>query len=125
MKYERLKEMTSELLEYNSQAAKSFHHCRQTGEQGDFYKEVKPFADKVRALSEQWEPEVVKWVMDNKPKNLYPLQIRNTVENLQMVSVRAFFPDTSLKRFKSHVQSVEYVLERILEGMEENRSPEK
>ncbi len=122
MKHNHLEEMTRQLLEYNRQAAESYHRCRKTGEQGDFYKEVKPFADKVKAMSEKWEQEAVQWVADIRPKNLYPLQIKNTAENLQMVSVRAFFPDTSLKKFKSHIQSIEYVLERTLEEIKESKS---
>ncbi|RST73633.1 DUF1798 family protein [Siminovitchia acidinfaciens] len=125
MNYTHLKEMTSQLLEYNRSAAAIFLQCRKTGEQGDFYSEVKPFADKVKTLSEEWEPEAIDWLSVTKPKNLYPLQIKNTTENLQMVAIRAFFPDTSLKRFKSHIQSIEYVLERILEALKENKSPGK
>lgn len=125
MEYRQLKEMTRELLECNRQAAESFRYCRKTGKQGDFYTEVKPFADKVKVLSEEWEPTAVKWVTDIRPKNLYPLQIKNTAENIQMVSIRAFFPDTSIKRFKSHIQSIEYVLERILEEIEQNKSPDQ
>lgn len=125
MEYGQLKEMTSGLLECNRRAAESFQRCRATGKQGDFYTEVKPFADKVKALSEEWEPKAVKWVTDIRPKNLHPLQIKNTAENLQMVSIRAFFPDTSIKRFKSHIQSIEYVLERILEEIEKSKSPDQ
>ncbi|RST58255.1 DUF1798 family protein [Siminovitchia terrae] len=125
MKYRHLEEMTRGLLEYNRQAAESYHHCRKTGKQSDFYKEVKPFADKVKAMSEEWEREAVQWVDDIRPKNLYPLQIKNTAENLQMVSIRAFFSNTSLKKFKGHIQSIEYILERILEEIKESKSPDQ
>lgn len=123
MHHTHLNEMTNRLLEYTQRAAVFFQQCRKTGEQGDFYSEVKPFADKVKELSEEWEPEAINWIIVTKPKNLHPLQIKNTKENLQMVAIRSFFPDTSLKRFKNHIQSIEYVLERILEELKENKSP--
>lgn len=119
-----LNEMTRELLEYNRQAAQFFQQFRETGKEGDFYTVVKPFSDKVKALSEEWESEAIKWITEIRPKNLYPSQIKNTAENIQMVSIRAFFPDTSMKRFKNHIQSVDYVLERILEEIN-NKSPER
>ncbi|MBS4194467.1 YppE family protein [Lederbergia citri] len=118
MQINELRILTEKLLKFNEEANKNFIHCKETGEKGDFYKEVKPFADKVKDNCEQWEPAALEWVMSNKPKNLHPIQVRNTAENLQMVSVRAFFPDTSLKKFNSHVQSIDYILRRMLESME-------
>ncbi|MFD1707165.1 YppE family protein [Siminovitchia sediminis] len=117
MEYEQLKDLTCQLLKLNRQAAKVYQRCRETGEKGDFYTQVKPFADQVKELSEKWEQEAMLWVHTVKPDNLFPIQIKNTSENLQMVSVRAFFPDTSFKRFTNHVRSVEFILERVLENI--------
>ena len=114
----KLYQLTADLLELNTEASESFKRCRETGEQGDFYSEVKPFADKVKELSELWEPAAAQWTIANKPRKLYPMQIKNTAENIQMVSVRAFFPKTSLSKFNSHIQSVDYVLNRLLDELD-------
>nr|WP_249317057.1 YppE family protein [Bacillus sp. FJAT-50079] len=111
--------LTSQLYEYNQQASQHFQQGRETGVEGDFYKEVKPFADAVKECVVRWEPEAVKWLLKNKPKHIYPLQIKNTAENIQMVSVRAFFPSTSLKKMKDHIQSIEFVLKRMLDELED------
>ncbi|MBS4199472.1 YppE family protein [Bacillus sp. FJAT-49732] len=118
MKIDELRNLTETLLQYNEEAKKNFILSRETGKQGDFFKEVKPFADKVKDCCEQWEPLAMEWVMSESPKNLHALQIRNTAENIQMVSVRAFFPDTSLNKFKSHIQSIDFILRRMLERLE-------
>ncbi|MGE8204292.1 YppE family protein [Heyndrickxia sp. NPDC080065] len=106
--------LTKKLIERNQSALQSFNKVRETGKQGDFYLEVKPFADQVKRECEEWLPLAIEWVNRIKPKHLHSVQLENTCENLQMVSVRAFFPDSSLKKFKSHVQSVDYVLNRML-----------
>ncbi|WP_340085130.1 YppE family protein [Siminovitchia sp. FSL H7-0308] len=118
----QLKKWTEQLLHYCHEASSNFHNSRETGVEGDFFGEVKPFADKVKQLCEQWEPLAVQWTIACAPKNLFPQQIKHTAENIQMVSIRSFYPDSSLKRFKSHIQSIEYVLHRIMEEINENKS---
>ncbi|WLR60237.1 YppE family protein [Guptibacillus hwajinpoensis] len=81
----------------------------------NFYEEVKPFADRALEILKEWEPLARAWVMENKPKYLYPIQIKNTFENIEMVSVVAWQKDTGPKKFNERVQSVEYVLEKIIE----------
>ncbi|WP_157842713.1 YppE family protein [Bacillus alkalisoli] len=83
------------------------------GEQPDFFLEVKPYADRVHALTEQWKISTTQWVKDNKPKYLHESQIENTAENIQLVSVQCFYPDTKKKRFQSMIQSIKYVLEDV------------
>lgn len=117
MEYGQLKELTMKLYKYNQEAYEIFMKCRESGIDGDFFKEVKPFADKVKDCVDVWEPLATRWILTAKPKNLYPLQIRNTAENIQMVSIRAYFPKTSLKRFNSHIQSIDFVLSRVLEEL--------
>ncbi|HLU23723.1 MAG TPA: YppE family protein [Bacillaceae bacterium] len=115
MNIDELKLYTSELYQLNEQANEIFIKSKKTGEKGDFYTQVKPFADKIKEICDVWEPAATNWIMIHKPKNLYPMQIKNTAENIQMVSIRAFFPDTSLKRFNDHIQSNQYILKRFLD----------
>jgi hypothetical protein len=116
----QLKSLTKQMLACCHEAAENFQRRRKTGEKGDFYKEVKPFADQVKTLCEKWEPLAVEWTIARKPKHLFPQQLKNTAENLQMVSVRSFDPDSSLKRFNSHIQSIEYILKRFLGELEQS-----
>ncbi|GIN85703.1 hypothetical protein J6TS2_20890 [Heyndrickxia sporothermodurans] len=117
-----LVELTKKLIELNQFAFQTYNQGRESGKQGDFYKEVKPFVDQVKQYCETWLPIAINWVNKIQPKHLHSAQLKNTSENLQMVSVKAYFPDTSLKKFKSHIQSVDYVLKRLLDEMEKNNN---
>ncbi|RLQ95139.1 YppE family protein [Falsibacillus albus] len=115
---DNLQKLTNELIQLNQEAHNIYKHARETNQKGDFYTEVKPFADLVKSKGDEWESEALKWLSNQKQKNLHPIQIKNTNENIQMVSIQAFFPETSLKRFKSHVQSIEYVLKQVYNSVQ-------
>ncbi len=111
-----LRELTAELLKINEEARLQYTTRTHLHDyKVNFYDEVKPFADKALMLLKEWEPLAREWVMENKPKYLYPIQIKNTYENIEMISVVAWQKDTGPKKFNERVQSVEYVLEKLLE----------
>ena len=113
-----LKSHTKKLIEYNQFALESYQKVRETKEPGDFFQDVKPFADRVKLLCDEWLPLAVNWIEVVRPKHIHTIQLNNVYENIQMVSVRAFYPETSFKKFNSHIQSVDYVLKRFLEELE-------
>ena len=53
------------------------------------------------------------WMKETEFRHLFPEQIEQTAHNLSDVAVQAFFPKTSYKRFKSHVQSIEFILNNV------------
>ncbi|KMM38196.1 YppE family protein [Guptibacillus hwajinpoensis] len=119
MKQDKLLHLTKELLELNEEARNQYATRTHLDEyKVNFYEEVKPFADRTLELLKEWEPLAREWVMENKPKYLYPIQIKNTYENLEMVSVVAWQKDTGPKKFNERVQSIEFVLEKLLEQAE-------
>jgi hypothetical protein len=109
---------TEQLLDCNDFAVETYQKARERGNSADFFKDVKPFADKVQQLCGEWLPESISWLESASPKHLHSIQLKNTAENIQMVSVRCFYAETSLKQFKSHTGSIRYVLSRLLEEME-------
>ncbi|MCA1054598.1 YppE family protein [Rossellomorea aquimaris] len=90
---------------------------RESGEKGEFYEEVKPFADKAKKLNDQWKELSMEWIKEERPKHLHIPQIMNTYDNIEMLSVHCFFPESSYNRFISHHQSVVYVLETQLKEL--------
>jgi two-component SAPR family response regulator len=114
MNYEELVRLTQLLQKYNEELGSIFEVVKQKGEPEDFFTIVKPFADKVREEIEQWEPLVLKWINQEKPKYFYKQQVENLKENITTVSVQAFFPKTGAKRFKELVRSNQYNLDSIL-----------
>ncbi|WP_243355991.1 YppE family protein [Bacillus litorisediminis] len=114
-------ELTEELLQKNDEIKAIFADVKKENQERDFYQEVKPFADGVKALLDQWEPLSIQWLKQNPVKNLHPQQITHTAENLDMISIQCFFPKTSLTRFRHYAESVEYVLKNLLFAIQNKR----
>jgi hypothetical protein len=112
-----LKHLTSELLDLNGEILRIYKETRESGEEGDFYQEVKPFADNAKERIDLWHKTALQWMKEDRPKNLHPSQIINTAENLEMISIQAFFPKASYKKFISHSQSIHYVLRTTLDQL--------
>lgn len=105
---------SAQVLHYLDRVEDTFHLTREKNEGPDFFLTVKPFADEVHALVQQWEKTVKEWILTEKPKNIHIQQIDSTVENINMVTVQCFYPDTREKRFKGMIQSIRYVLNDTL-----------
>jgi hypothetical protein len=119
----KLHELTLRLRELNQNALQQF--SKQTQEedyQTDFYSEVKPFADKVQELIDTWRPLAEAWVRRNKPKYVFPIQIKDTYDNLSIVCVTAFQKDTRKRRFYETIKSIDYVLENMLDQLERDHA---
>lgn len=110
-----LRTLTETLLAYTDTCLERFEKAKAEKVKGDFYTEVKPFADEVKKINDQWFELATNWVMEEQPKNLYAKQVESTYEQIELLSVQAFFPDTSRTRFLNYFQSVRFILSRILE----------
>lgn len=113
-----LRELTAELKNKNRFAHDQYiNRTRLPDYETDFYGEVKPFADRVQQLIDQWRPLAESWVKNRRPKYVYPIQIKDTYDNLAIVCVTAFQADTRRRRFFETVKSVDYVLDNILDQL--------
>lgn len=109
---EKLRRQTKLLRELNEQALWQYtERTSQEGYETDFYNEVKPFADKVEALADEWKPLVLQWIREKKPKHLYPIQINDTYDNMIAACVLVFQKDARRRRLREMIKSIDYVLE--------------
>lgn len=113
--HKELTSLTNQLLNYINKMSERYTKARESGLAGDFFQEVKPFADEVKVINEQWKKEAIEWIEQNRPKNLFSQQIESTHEHIETMSVQAFFPDTSRSRFFNLISSSNYVLNQILQ----------
>ncbi len=113
MQKEKLQLLTEQLIKFTDQADDIYEGVRKEGKEKDFFSEVKPFADQVRTACIEWEAGMKEWMKEIEFRHLFPEQIEQTAHNLSDVAVQAFFPKTSYKRFKSHIQSVEFILNNV------------
>ncbi|RJS59505.1 DUF1798 family protein [Bacillus sp. PK3_68] len=114
----KLQELTEQLVDTVTRANDRYHLAREQQEKGDFYTEVKPFADKARSQVEEWEREISAYLKTRKFKHIHYPQVKAVVENIELISVQAFFPETSYKRFRNYVESTLFVLQQLLKELE-------
>jgi len=105
-----LSELNERLNKYTKDIEDTFISVKNSGEKGDFFSQVKPFAEEVKEVVDHWKVEAESWIERNQPKNLHAIQIESAAEQMEMISVQAFFPETSRTRFINYLQSVRYVL---------------
>ncbi|WP_462411998.1 DUF1798 family protein [Neobacillus sp. Marseille-QA0830] len=111
---ERLLELTEKLLTYNQLCLKYYQEARETQQQQDFYKVIKPFADEVKCVKEEWQVMMNDWLKRNTSKYIHLKQIDTTSEHIERNSIQAFFPGTSKKMFLNANRTIEYFLTEVL-----------
>ncbi|WP_428910455.1 DUF1798 family protein [Niallia sp. Krafla_26] len=118
MKNEQLKHLTEELLTFCKEILHNFEEAKEARIEGDFYRDVLPFSNRVKETLNVWEQEVMQWMKSCTPRNLNEKQIKSIKEQLEILTVQAFFPTTSKTRFIHTLHSVEYVLKTVLMEIE-------
>lgn len=113
----RLQELTEQLIEIVTHANSRYHLAREKQEKGDFYAEVKPFADQARLRSREWEKELTACLQTRRFRHIHYPQMKAVVENIELISVQAFFPETSFKRFRNYVESTLFVLHQLIKEL--------
>ena len=116
--HQQIIELSEKLINYSESALRRYEFSKQEGTRGDFHTEVKPFADEVKETAILWKEAATNWVIEHKPKNLYPDPIETAADYIEVTSVLAFFPETSKKRFLDQIQSVEFILESLILAVE-------
>lgn len=119
--YEQLFVRTSTLLKDIDHITEIFEKTKASNKRGDFYTEVKPFADEMKGKKEEWEMMAIQWIEETRPKHLFRKQIESASEQIELLSVQAFYPDTGRTRFVNYVQSVRYILTGMIDEIEKNK----
>lgn len=92
---------------------------REEDREPDFFKEVKPYADKYHAMLDEWAEESYAWIKVAKPKYVHPSQVDTLTEGMKQFIVQSFYKKTGLKRFVLSIRSAEYTLKTYLDALEE------
>jgi len=116
--HQQIIELSKKMINYSESALRRYELSKQEGTRGDFHTEVKPFADEVKETAILWKEAATNWVIEHKPKNLHSSQIETAADYIEVISVQAFFPETSRKRFLDQIQSVEFILQSLILAVE-------
>lgn len=112
---EDLRALTIKLFDYNRQCVSIFENARKKGTDGDFYMEVKPFADEVSATLNKWKEIASEHAAFLSREGISPKQIEMVNEHLDRLAIQAFYVKTSRYTFMNSSRTVEYTLQKILE----------
>lgn len=116
--------LTINLKNLNNQAYLQFiNKTKKPDYKVDFFGEVKPFADQVQLLADDWKELAREWVIANKPKYVFPIQINDTHENITIAAVLAYQLETrdnnfKQKRFLEMIKSIDYVLDALQKSLQ-------
>ncbi|RHW39283.1 DUF1798 family protein [Lysinibacillus yapensis] len=115
----QLIELSKRLLNECDASISRFHKQRELDATPQFYEEVKPHADTIHSLLNEWQTLALNWMERSRPKYIHPSQIENVVDAMNQFTVQSFYKETSKKRFIQSVQSVHYTLSFLLRHLEE------
>lgn len=115
-----LKSLTEELLALTAEAEQYYIEVvkQDPAYEVDFHNRVKPFADKVQPLAAAWLPSAKAFLVKTNPRDLHVSQLEQTVENLDVVAIKSFYPSSGMKRQRETFKSVRYVLNNLLDEMD-------
>ncbi|WP_059170924.1 DUF1798 family protein [Bacillus sp. FJAT-27445] len=115
---ETLATLTARLIEYNKEFNAIFERTREKNEDGDFYNEVKPYADAVKEKNDAWKEEATRQAGFILGEGISTRQIELAHEHIERLSIQAFFVKTSRKIFLNSSRTVDYTLNSLLEKLE-------
>lgn len=110
--------LTEKLLVYNGLCLNYYQQGRERQEKKDFYAVIKPFADEVKEVNEEWKDMMKKWLSSSSPGHIHLKQIDSISDHIEKLSIQAFFPETSKSRFINTHRTVDYFLQEVLNTLE-------
>ncbi|HEO8421283.1 YppE family protein [Niallia sp. FSL W8-0635] len=116
-----LMEHTEKLLESVDYAVDTFYKVKESGVNEDFYEVVRPFANQIKQRNDEWKDLAKAWVREAKPDYLNSIQIDTASDHIEIISIQAFFTQTSKKRFLDSAKSVKYILQTLLDALKEEK----
>jgi hypothetical protein len=117
----QLMEHTEKLLEAVEYAVDTFYKVKESGVNEDFYEVVRPFANQIKQRNDEWKEMAKAWVREAKPDYLNSIQIDTASDHIEIISIQAFFTQTSKKRFLDSAKSVKYILQTLLDTLKEEK----
>ncbi len=111
----QLMDYTEKLLEAVEYSVETFYKVKESGVNEDFYKVVRPFANQIKEINDEWKEMAKAWVSEAKPDYLSSIQINTASDHIELISIQAFFTQTSKKRFLDSAKSVKYILQTLLD----------
>ncbi|MDA1475276.1 YppE family protein [Bacillus changyiensis] len=104
---------TKNLIYVTKEAADRY----QIGDEYDFFKTVKPAADRCEQTIKSWLENGLAYIEDHHPKYIHKEQLSAVEENLKEIVLQSYFCKIHKKRFKDLTESVLYTLRSLEEDL--------
>lgn len=117
-----VKQQTMDLIQECSNSIARFHAMREKNRAPLFFDEVRPYADDIAQLLNDWQINADEWIRLHSPKYVHRQQIVSVVEAMNQFVVQSFYKETSKRRFMQSVHSVLYTLNTLLRYIQESNS---
>ncbi|MBE1554147.1 YppE family protein [Sporosarcina limicola] len=111
-------EKTKTLLAVCAECFERHARMRELDVEPDFFNEVKPYADKIHTMLDEWTIEVSDWIKIAKPMYVHPVQIESLNDSMRQFVVQSFYQKTGKKRFVLSINSAEYTFKTILDALD-------
>ncbi|RDU36384.1 hypothetical protein DRW41_12665 [Neobacillus piezotolerans] len=121
---ETLQSLTAKLIEYNRKFVEIYEKTRENNTDGDFFHEVKPFADEVKAINDQWKAEAARQSDFLMREGIGQRQLETAGEHIEKLSIQAYFVKTSRYTFINSSRTVEYTLQSLMSKLETSQNGE-
>lgn len=100
------KKMNEMLVEINQ----IYEKARETKQEYDFYQVVEPYVNQTQEVANDWYKSIQSVMKQEFVHFQGERHLQQIVENISTLSVQAFQHTTSYNRFKSYLQSTQFLL---------------
>ncbi|WP_306291525.1 DUF1798 family protein [Paraliobacillus ryukyuensis] len=116
--YISVKELTFELKEKLAKLKTNYYQQEKPEyrRDPDFFNHVKEETLPVFQLAEKWSEETAKKVKERELR-IHPQQVASTKENVELLLMHSYYIDVKETRYMNLYNSVQYVLDIILEDL--------
>ncbi|QHE54291.1 DUF1798 family protein [Pontibacillus sp. HMF3514] len=87
----------------------------------ELFEKVKKESKPLFELNEKWADLAEQYTYKVENSVVYPLQIKNTKENFELVILHSYYIDVPKKRYMELYNSIHYVLDQLLDSIEMNK----
>lgn len=114
-----LQQITTQLYEECDNSWARFMQFREQAYEPDFFNEVRPYANQIHELLNDWQLQAEQFIAVHHPKYVHMVQINNAAEQIDQFVVQSFYIKTSKKRLYQSIQAAKYTCETLLSAMRE------
>ncbi|WP_338776731.1 DUF1798 family protein [Metabacillus sp. FJAT-52054] len=114
-------ELSYKLKQINEESLARFLAGKESETAYDFYAHIKPVFEEGSNIANDWKDLLAERYKTDRPKHIHPSQLESTVEIIQQQILQSFDPKAKSLRYKNTKESVDYVVNSVIEWLEKSK----